>query len=303
MSAVAAPRLDTIAWVALVSLAVLWGSAFVMVEVLLEAFPIFTIVALRVAVAALCLWSVLLVIGGLPPFTWRIWLSFTVLGVFNNVIPFTLIVYGQTHITAGLASILNSTTPLFTIVLAAAVLPDEKFSLPRVAGLCLGVVGVAVMLAPEAIVGAASVLGEVAILGAAMSYAVAIVFVRKSNLSGLDPIAIAAGQTTMSSAIMLPAALLFDPPVDFGTLPAAMWLALFVNGALLTAVAYILYFLIARRAGATNAALVTVLVPVVAVIVGVLALGERLSAWHVAGMVLIAAGLAVLDGRVLPRQR
>lgn len=296
-----APRLDALAWAALLGLALLWGASFPLIEVLLVELPVLTIVALRVFVAALFLWGVLIATGGMPPFTRRMWSVFAVIGLTNNLIPFLLIVAGQTEITASLAAILNATTPLFTALLAALVLSDEKLTLQKAAGLACGVVGVAIMLGPTAFAGTGSLWGPLAILGAAISYAVSAVFVRRVKITGVRPTAIAAGQTTMSSLYLVPMALLVDGPGAMAGVSAPIWLAVLVNGTLLTGFAYILYFTLLRRAGATNTTLVTVLIPVVAVLIGVGLLGEALSLAQAVGMVFIAAGLAVLDGRLLRR--
>lgn len=306
MASIALPsqRMDGAAWLMLVALATLWGSSFVLVEVLLEAFPPLTLVALRVALAALTLWSAAALLGALPPLSAPVWRAFAVMGVFNNVVPFGLIVWGQITITAGSAAILNATTPLFTAILAGLLLSDERLTAAKITGLLAGLAGVAVMVGPTAFSDAAgTVWGKVAILVAALSYAGSAVFARRFKTMGLRPVAIAAGQTTMSTLVLLPAVLIVDQPWSLPMPSVSIWAVVILNAVFATALAYILYFSIIARAGATNAALVTVLVPVVAVIAGALFLGETVSNAQLAGMALIMVGLAIVDGRLAERLR
>ncbi len=234
-----------------------------------------------------------------PP---RIWGAFLVLGVINNAIPFSLIVYGQTEITAGLAAILNATTPLFTGLIAGIALTDEKLTPAKLGGMALGFVGVVVMIGPGAILTlGGDILPELAIIGAALSYGFAAVYGRRFRRFGVRPVVIAAGQTTASASIMVPLALLVDGPAVFSVDSPLIWTAMVANACLSTALAYILYFSVLARAGATNASLVTVLVPVFAVIIGTLLLDESLAIEQICGMGLIFAGLAVIDGRLFKR--
>ncbi|MEM6763112.1 MAG: DMT family transporter [Pseudomonadota bacterium] len=288
----------------LVLLSVLWGSSFVFVELILTAIPVFTLVALRVSIAAIALWISVLATGAKLPTALPVWAAFGVLGLLNNVVPFSLIVWGQTAITAGLAAILNATTPIFTAVIATLVLADEKLTAAKMAGLILGLCGVAVMIGPDAV----ATLGEdlfhqLAVLGAALSYGFAAVFVRRFKGFGAPPMVIAAGQTSAAGLIMVPVALLVDGPSVLGAPGLGVWSAILANAVLSTAFAYCLYFILLRRAGATNTVLVTVLVPVVAVVVGTITLNEALSATQIVGMMLIFCALAVIDGRLLRRSR
>ena len=293
-------RLDGPAFAMVLALAALWGGAFVLNEIILTALPVFTMVALRVSLAALTLWAIIIVIGRPVPRTVGIWLAFAVMGFFNNAVPFSLIVWGQSEITAGLAAILNATTPLFTGLLAGLVLADERLSASRLTGLAVGLVGVAVMIGPDALSAfGTDIAAQLAILGAALSYAVSAVFARRFQRFGLAPIVVAAGQTTMSSMILLPAAIVLERPFELAMPSPMVWTCLVALACLATAIAYILYFAIIARAGATNAALVTVLVPVFAILIGMALLGETITMAELAGMALIAGGLAIVDGRVL----
>ncbi|XBO41772.1 DMT family transporter [Alsobacter sp. KACC 23698] len=291
-------------WAMLLALSVLWGGSFFFTGVAVKELPPLTIVVLRVGVAAVLLLVLLRILGIKMPSELRIWVAFAGMGLLNNVLPFCLIVWGQTHIASGLASIMNATTPLFTVVVAHVLTPDETMTGDRLAGVLLGLVGVAVMIGPEALTGGgANVVGQLACLGAALSYAFAGVFGRRFKRMGVPPMATATGQVTASTVMLLPVALLVDRPWSLAAPSASAWLAIGAIAALSTAVAYVLYFRILATAGATNLLLVTFLIPVSAILLGTLVLGERLDPKHVVGMALIGAGLAAIDGRLLKLAR
>ena len=289
-------------WSQLLALSVLWGGSFFFVGVAVQELPTFTIVVARVLLAAVILLVAMRATATALPGDPAVWAAFVTMGVLNNVIPFCLIVWGQGHIASGVASILNATTPLFTVLVAHALTADEKLTPARVGGVVLGLAGVAVMIGPQALstLGVA-VVAQLACLAAAVAYAFAGVFGRRFRRLGVAPMATAAGQLTASSLILLPIWLLVDQPWTLPLPGAPTLAALLALAALSTALAYILYFRILATAGATNLLLVTLLIPVSAVLLGVGLLGERLLAQHMAGMALIALGLAVIDGRVLAR--
>jgi len=286
----------------LIILSILWGGSFFFVEVIGSAFPPFTVVAIRVTGAAVVLLLLLRLLGHPFPIRRELLICFLVLGLINNVIPFSLFVWAQSHIASGVASILNATTPLSTAVICHFVLSDEKLSPGRLAGVALGLAGVAVMMGATALASLGDQLAaQAACLGAALSYGFAAVFGRRFRRMGIKPLATAAGQTTASSLLLLPIVLIVDQPWTLPT-PAPEQIAALAGLAVLsTAVAYLLYFRILASAGATNVALVTFLVPVSAILLGILVLGEVLEVHHMAGMALIAAGLVAMDGRVAGR--
>ena len=227
-----------------------------------------------------------------------------ILGVLNNAIPFSLIVQGQTQITSGLASILNATTPLFTILVAGFFLTDERFSVLRVLGVVVGFSGVILMVGPEALGGlGADFWAQLCALGAALSYGFASVFGRRFRELKVDPVMVATGQVTMSSLVLWPIALWIDGPQDILGLSFKAAASMFGLAVLCTSFAYILYFRILERAGATNISLVTFLVPISAIILGVLVLGESIFIKEIIGMTLIGLGLAIIDGRLFQRLR
>jgi drug/metabolite transporter (DMT)-like permease len=294
-------------WALLIILSILWGGSFFFAEVALEALPPLSVVFARVAIGALALLVLVHAAGLRLPRELRLWRAFFVMGALNNLIPFSLIVWGQTAITGGLAAILNATTPLFTVVLAHLLTRDERLTPAKLAGVAAGFLGVAVMIGPEVLGGLGTgglglaVLAQLAVLAAAVSYAFAGIYGRRFRAT--PPLITATGQVTASTLLLCPLALMIDRPWTLALPePAVTWAAL---GALLglgllsTAAAYVIYFRILASAGATNLLLVTFLIPVSAILLGVMVLSEQLTAAQLAGMGLIAIGLAAIDGRVL----
>ena len=282
----------------LLALSALWGGSFFFVGVAVEELPPLTIVFIRVALASLALLAILRAAGAPMPRSVRVWAAFLGMGALNNVIPFCLIVWGQTQIASGVASILNATTPLFTVLVAHLATADEKATGGRLVGAVVGFAGVAAILGPGAL-GAlgGAIPAQLACLAAALSYACAGVFGRRFRNMGVAPVATAAGQVTASALLLLPAMLVVDRPWML-PIPSPATLAALAGLALLsTALAYILYFRILAAAGATNLLVVTFLIPVSAILLGVLVLGETLAPRHFAGMALIGLCLAAIDGR------
>jgi drug/metabolite transporter (DMT)-like permease len=295
-------RMGAREWAMLIALSVLWGGSFFFVGVAVREVPPLSLVLARVGIAALALWAVLAVSGARMPVVPRLWAAFLGMGLLNNALPFALIVWGQQHIASGLAAILNATTPLFTVLVAHLLTADERLTPAKAAGVAMGLLGVAVMLGTELLGGLGlGVAAQLACLTAALSYALAGVFGRRFRRMGVPPLASAAGQVTASSLILLPLALMVEQPWALAVPGAASWAAVLGLGLLSTALAYVLYFRILAVAGATNLALVTFLVPVSAILLGAVVLGERLETRHFGGMALIGAGLALMDGRLLRR--
>lgn len=291
-------------WAMLIALSLLWGGSFFFNGVAVKALPPLTLVFLRVALAALTLNALLIVRGTPLPLDRRIWSAFFGMGLLNNVLPFTLIVWGQTHIASGVASILNATTPLFAVIAAHILTADEKMSANRVFGVLAGFSGVVLMIGSTALSGATvNLWAQCAVLGAAISYSLAGIFGRRFKVLGVSPLATATGQVTASAILLAPVAAVVDMPWRLGFPTADIWLSVAGIALLSTALAYILYFRILSSAGATNIALVTFLIPVSAILLGALFLGERLMPRHIGGLALIAVGLAAIDGRPLTALR
>jgi drug/metabolite transporter (DMT)-like permease len=289
-------------WAMLLILSVLWGGSFFFQGVAVRELPTLSIVTLRVAIAALVLWGVVLVSGRAIPRDPKVWIALFGMGALNNVIPYSLIVWGQHSIESGLASILNATTPLFTVLVAGLMLADERFSRAKLAGVGVGFGGAFVMIGPDVLSGLGQdLLAQLACLAGAMSYACAGVFGRRFRRMGIDPVVVAAGQVSTATLLLLPVVAVVDQPWDLAMPSAAAWAAVICLAVLSTAVAYVLYFRILAQAGATNLLLVTFLIPVTGILLGSLVLGERLLPVHGAGMALIGIGLALIDGRLFRR--
>ena len=285
-------------WGLLLLLSMLWGGSFFFVEIALRDLPPLTIVWARIGVGAIVLWAALIILRRPPVLTWGLLWRFCLLGFLANAAPFSLLTWGQTQIGAGLASILNATTPLWTALIAHAVTTDEKLTPFKIAGVIVGVLGVALMMGPAALGGlGGETLAMAAVVGAALHYALATLFGRGFGRRGLRPEQIAAGQLAAAALLITPVALLVDAPWRLAAPSAATIASVFVIGAVSTAAAYLIFYRLLETTGATNLQLVTFLVPVTATTLGVLALDERFTGWQIAGVGVIALGLALFDGR------
>lgn len=292
--------MTSVEWAMLIALSLLWGGSFFFNGVAVRELPPLTIVFARVALAALTLHLVMAATGKRQPWRTEVWFAFAGMGALNNVIPFTLIVWGQSQIASGVASILNATTPIFTVLVAHVFTADERLTTTRMAGVIAGFAGVAVMIG--SITGNGPLAAYAACLGAALSYGFASVFGRRFRTFGVAPMNVAAGQLAASSLILLPISLLVDKPWMLPLPGADTMLAVAGLATLSTALAYILYFRILAGAGATNISLVTFLIPPSAIVLGIAFLGETLLPRHLAGMALIGLGLALVDGRLTRRR-
>lgn len=283
-------------WVLLGLLSLVWGGSFFFAKIAVAEVPPLTLVACRVGLAAAALMIVLRALGNAMPSDARSWRNFAVMGLLNNAVPFTLLFWAQITIASGLAAILNATTPLFTALFAQALTADERLTAGKGVGILLGIAGVAVMIGVDVLENAdGAVLAQLACLGAACSYGLASIWGRR--FAGTPPMVTACGQLTASSILMIPIAFVLDRPWQLAAPSAGAVAALIALALVSSAFAYILYFRILKAAGATNVSLVTLLVPVSAILLGAVFLGERLSGEEIAGMALIALGLMAIDGR------
>ena len=272
MTASRPPVLDMTAWSLLAALSLVWGGSFFFAEVALHALPPLTIVLARLTVGAAGLWLLVALTRAALPARPGDWRDLAVMGLLNNALPFSLIVWGQQWIDGGLASVLNATTPVFGVVAAHFLTKDEKLTANRLAGVAVGVAGVAVLVGPAAPDGSGGYLaGCAAVLAAAVS----------------------------STLIVLPLALALEQPWRLPVPPPEVWRALAGIGLLSTSLAYLLFFAIVRRAGGSNVMLVTLMIPPSAVLLGALFLGEETGSGQLLGMALIAAALLAIDGRLL----
>lgn len=284
-------------WLLLAGLSFIWGSSFLLNEIALTALPPITVVTYRVVGAAITLFVILKASGMALPTGLRNWAILIVLSFFNNAAPFSLIVWGQTEISSGLASILNGTTPFFTIILASLVVA-EKLTVQRMLGIITGFFGVVVIFGGGLTGGDLEVgMGELAVLGASLSYGIAISFSKRFMRGGMKPLQVAFGQLAGASLIMIPLALIVDDAHTLPIPPIEVIGAIAGLAVVCGAIAYILYFRMLEETGPTNTSLVTLTIPVVAIMLGVVFLGEPLIANHIYGMMLIGAGMLVMNGR------
>ena len=284
-------------WGLLIVLSVLWGGTFFFIEVALVDVTPFTLVFLRVSIAALALYGYLMMRGEKLPRDLKLWGSFLVMGLLNNILPFSLITWGQVHITGSVASILNATTPLFVVLLAHFLTRDEKLTFHKFAGVVVGLAGVILMMQPTLIDGLSlESYGQLAILAAALSYGFAGIWGKRLKATSASVNAF--GMLVCSAITMLPLIFIAEQPLSL--MPNIQSLsAIFALALLSTAVAYILYFQILAAAGAVNLLLVTFLIPISALLLGVGILGETVHLMVLYGMITIFAGLALIDGRIL----
>ena len=289
-------------WTLLLILSLLWGGSFFFIGVAVKTVPPTTLAFLRVGIACVALHLILASRGQYRFHLKSAWKPFLAMGVLNNVIPFTLIMWSETRIASGLASILNATTPLFTLLVAHTFTRDERLTPIRLFGVLLGLAGVSLIVGSDLLKGIFSNnLAQFACLAAAISYAFAGVFGRRFKALGLPPMTTAAGQLTASTALLGPIALGVDHPWHLAAPSLTTWSAILALAFLSTALAYILYFRILATSGATNLLLVTFLIPVSAVVLGIAFLGEHLRIESLMGFGLIACGLVAIDGRQVRR--
>ncbi len=289
-------------WLLLLVLSVLWGGSFFFAAIAVMELPPFTVVFLRTGLAALTLALVLKAQHVPWPFAAGAFAAFAVLGLLNNVIPFSLLFWAQTKIPSGLASILNATTPIFSILVAHFALSDERMAVHKAVGIGFGFIGVVVLLGGNVLTGVNIVtLGMIACLGAALSYGCAGVYGRRFKSMKLSATQVAFGQLVATTIIMIPIVAVFDAPWTLPVPGGRTMLAVLALAVASTALAYIVFFKLLSSAGAVNTTLVTLLVPVSAILLGSVILGEELLLRHYAGMALIAVGLIAIDGRVFDR--
>jgi drug/metabolite transporter (DMT)-like permease len=300
----ASPKLDATSWAMIGAMSLLWGSAFLLIEIGLRTIAPMTLVFLRMGIAAPFMLLGLYMLQERLPTDRASWQQLIILGALNAAFPFILFFWGQQYLDSGYASILNATTPLWGVVVAHFLTDDEKATPARIAGVLLGLTGIIVMVGPEAMAGLTqSLLAQIACLVSTLFYGCAAIYGRKLGKSGMTPMVVATGQVITAALIMLPVMLWFDRPWQ-RPLPSTESLLAATGLAIpATAIAYFFYFKTIDRAGATNAMLVAFIMPVIAVMLGIAFLGEVLTGGQIVGALLIAAGLVAIDGRLLARFR
>lgn len=289
------------AWADLFLLAALWGGVFFSNRIALNEIGPITLVAHRTLWAALLLWALIMIRGLQIPRSPGLWGAFLMMGLLNNLIPFSLLNFAQLTIESGLASIFNAATAFFGVLLAALFLPDERLTLRKAVGVAIGFLGVAtaIGLAHLTTFDPRS-LAQIAALLATLSYGFAGIWGRK-RLADCAPTVAAAGMLTCSALLSLPLAFFVEGPLTLD-LSAPTWASIAYGAALGTAGAYLLYYRLLATAGSGNLLLVTLLVPPFAILLGTLFLGETLHPRAFTGFALLALGLLVLDGRLWRRK-
>lgn len=288
------------AWIELVFLGLVWGGVFLSVAVLLREIPVFTLVAIRVSVAAALLWVYVLIRRRPIPRGLKVWGALLVMGCLNTAIPFTLLTFGQTQIESGLTSIFNAFTAVSGTVVAAIFLSDERMTRRKLMGAVFGVSGVAITVGLESLKSFdIRSVAQLACIGATISYAFAGVWAR-TQLQGIKADVATAGMLLGATIIMVPLALAFEG-IPHLTISSKAWIAMLYYIPIATAFAYILYFRIVDMAGSANTLLVTLVVSPVAVILGALVLSEVLPMRAFLGFGFIAVGLIIIDGRATKR--
>jgi drug/metabolite transporter (DMT)-like permease len=285
----------------LLILGTLWGSSYLFIKIVVAEVPTLTLVTGRLSVAAIVMWIVLRVLGLSMPRSWRMWRKYVLLGLFGAAAPYALITWGEQYISSGLASLLQSTTPIFTVLLSQLWISDERMTAGKVAGVILGFVGVLLLMLPdlrEAFTGTGSrftLLGQLAVVGASLCYAWTALYAR-SRLRGQPPLVSATGQLTMGALWTLAAALLTGSSFQLSLSPQAWasWAGLILLG---TVLAYGIYYTLIDRVGATFATMVTYIIPVNGLLLGALVLGEQLSLTVWVSLALILAGVLLVRGR------
>lgn len=298
-----APRLGRAEWILLGSLALIWGSAFLFIKVAVGSFDPFTYVWLRLTIAAVALVVILRLSGRRLALPLAVWAAVGLLALLNNVVPFLLFGWGQKHIASGLAAILQATTPIFGVITAHFLTADERITPARLIGVVIGFAGVATMIGPQiAGDGGNHLLAQLACLLASLLYALAGILARRFKAMGVAPMELATAQFVAGAILLAPVALTLGQSLTALPTSLAAWGAVALLAIVGSAFAYVLFFRLIETAGATNSMLVTLLVPPIAITLGALVFGEQFGLPQLVGLLLIAAGLAVIDGRVLRRQ-
>ncbi len=294
-------KLKNFLWILL--LAAIWGPSFLFIKVAVQELPPITLVAVRVGMASLALYLILRTQGRNLPRLGRIWRHFAFMGLFANALPFVLFSWGELYVDSALASILNGTTPIFTVVLAHFLVADDRMTPTKLVGTLLGFAGLLIIVAPTLAVGMrAETLGLLAMATAAFCYAVTIIYSRR-HLRGLQPLVAPTAQLLMATLFLLPISLVLDQPYTL-PLPSLPVIGSVLSLSLLgTAVAFVIYYRIIERMNATDLAMVTYLIPVFGIILGVLVLGEQPGWTAFVGSAFILIGVMTVNGVFRFRRR
>lgn len=277
----------------LLVLGAVWGSSYLFIKVGVAEVPPLTFVTARLALGAVIMWVLLRILGYSVPRDRALWAAYAVMGLLSGALPYSLITWGEKYIPSGLAALLQSTTPVFTVILAHFFIHDERMTPASILGIVIGFVGVGILMIPDLRRGLqANLLGQLAVVASSICYAAATIFAR-NRLRGQPALVSTMGQLTTGAIFMLPFALLVERPFSLSPSLAAVgsWLGLTLLG---TVVAYVIYYTLIERASATFVSTVTYIVPVNGLILGALVLGEALHLTLLLSLGFILAGVLLV---------
>ena len=281
-------------WLIFLALGFMWGSSYLFIKIGVDTFGTFTLVALRLLIGAATLWVAFRLNGTALPRKRRTYEHLLVMALINITIPFALITWAEQSVDSALAAILNSSVPLFVIVIAPLFLPDEPIRLNGVVGLAVGFIGVVLLVSPGLMSATGDLAGSVALLGSSLAYALGNVYSRR-NVRGLPPLVPAVFQVTFAFLIVGVIALVVERPWETVRPDPAAWFSVIWLGVFGSGLAYMLYFRLLGRWGATRTALVAYLLPVYGIVLGFLVLHEHIDITLILGTALIIAGVAIVN--------
>jgi drug/metabolite transporter (DMT)-like permease len=283
-----------IEWILFVALGFMWGSSYLFIKLAVDSFGTFTLIALRLLIGAAFLWVVLRASRTPLPRERRIYGHLVVMALVNIALPFTLITWAEQSVDSALAAILNSSVPLFVIVIAPLFLPEEPIRVNGVVGLAVGFIGVVLLVSPGLVGAGGDLWGSLALLGSSLTYAIGNVYNRR-NVRGLPPLIPAVFQVTFALIIVGVLALVLERPWETATPDLEAWFSVVWLGIFGSGLAYLVYFRLLGRWGATRTALVAYLLPIFGIVLGYLVLNERLDVTLILGTVFIIAGVGLVN--------
>ncbi len=288
-------RATPIEWLLFVALGFMWGSSYLFIKLAVDSFGTFTLIALRLLIGAAFLWVVLRASRTALPRERRIYGHLVVMALVNIALPFTLITWAEQSVDSALAAILNSTVPLFVIVIAPMFLPEEPIRVNGVVGLAIGFIGVVLLVSPGLVTATGDLWGSLALLASSLTYAIGNVYNRR-NVRGLPPLIPAVFQVTFALVIVGTLALVLERPWETSTPDLEAWFSIVWLGIFGSGLAYLVYFRLLGRWGATRTALVAYLLPVFGIVLGYLVLDERIDVTLILGTAFIIAGVGLVNG-------
>jgi drug/metabolite transporter (DMT)-like permease len=287
-------------WLVFIILGTIWGSSFLWIKIAIQEISPLLLVTLRLSFAIITLTIAAIIARPLWPQSKRLWLILVFFGLINTAIPYFLISWGEQYIDSAVAAILNSSTPLFAMLIAHIFLDDDRITLPRLTGLLIGFVGIVIIVSRDlgqnesvSQYTTLILLGQAAVLLASLLYAGSAVFA-KHNLKGLSPVVQGLVPIVGASIFLWLLVPIVEDPISLPELPIT-WISIAWLGLLGTGFAFILYFYLIHSVGPTRTTLVTYIFPLVGLVLGVIVLGEKLD-WRLAvGAALIIISVAVVN--------